>query len=59
VRVLEAGADRAEVEVVSGEALSDRKGVAVPGAVIPLSALTEKDRPTWRSRWSWGSTGSR
>ena len=33
-----------EVEVVQGVALSDRKGVALPGAVIPLAALTSKDR---------------
>ena len=34
----------AEVEVIAGEALSDRKGLAVPGADIPVSALTPKDR---------------
>jgi pyruvate kinase len=44
LRVVEAGADFAEVEVECGDALSDRKGVAVPGAVIPMSALTRKDR---------------
>jgi pyruvate kinase len=30
--------------VVVGGPLSDRKGVSVVGAVLPLSALTEKDR---------------
>lgn len=34
----------AEVKVISGTKLSDRKGVAVPEAVIPVSALTPKDR---------------
>jgi len=34
----------AEVTVESGSKLSDRKGVAVPEAVIPVSALTPKDR---------------
>ncbi|MBG7615104.1 pyruvate kinase [Brevundimonas sp. BAL450] len=34
----------ADVEVLSGSKLSDRKGVAVPQAVIPVSALTPKDR---------------
>ena len=34
----------ADVEVLSGTKLSDRKGVAVPQAVIPVSALTPKDR---------------
>lgn len=36
--------DWADVTVVSGSKLSDRKGVAVPEAVIPVSALTPKDR---------------
>lgn len=36
--------DWADVEVVSGSKLSDRKGVAVPEAIIPVSALTPKDR---------------
>ena len=30
--------------VVNGGTLSDRKGVNVPGVVLPLSAMTEKDR---------------
>ncbi|RZJ40972.1 MAG: pyruvate kinase, partial [Brevundimonas sp.] len=34
----------ADVTVLSGSKLSDRKGVAVPEAVIPVSALTPKDR---------------
>ena len=34
----------AETRVAVGGALSDRKGVSVIGAVLPLSALTEKDR---------------
>jgi len=34
----------ADVTVESGTKLSDRKGVAVPEAVIPVSALTPKDR---------------
>jgi pyruvate kinase len=33
----------AETVVVNGGKLSDRKGVNVPGVVLPLSALTEKD----------------
>jgi len=44
LRVERAGADFAEVVVVQGSALSDRKGVALPGAVIPLTAMTAKDR---------------
>ncbi len=42
--VIEAGADFALVEVVAGESLSDRKGLAVPGVAIPVPALTAKDR---------------
>jgi pyruvate kinase len=34
----------AETRVIDGGMLSDRKGVNVPGVVLPLSALTEKDR---------------
>lgn len=35
---------RAETKVLVGGPLSDRKGVNVPNAVLPLAALTEKDR---------------
>lgn len=38
------GPDRAETRVAVGGPLSDRKGVSVVGAVLPLSALTDKDR---------------
>jgi len=43
LRVLKSGGDFAEVEVVQGDRLSDRKGVALPGSTIPLPALTPKD----------------
>jgi len=38
------GPDYAETRVIFGGLLSDRKGVSVVGAVLPMSALTEKDR---------------
>ena len=38
------GGDFAETEVAVGGELSDRKGVNVPGVVLPLSAMTDKDR---------------
>lgn len=38
------GADHADTTVINGGVLSDRKGVNVPGVVVPMSALTEKDR---------------
>jgi pyruvate kinase len=44
LRVVKCGEDFAETEIVVGGRLSDRKGVNVPNAVLPLSALTEKDR---------------
>jgi pyruvate kinase len=44
LRVEACGPDFAETVVMVAGALSDRKGVNVPDAVIPLSALTEKDR---------------
>ncbi len=37
-------ADHALTRVVAGGMLSERKGVNVPGVVLPLSALTAKDR---------------
>ncbi len=44
LNVLSCGPDHAECEVVTGGLLTDRKGVNVPGVVMPLSPLTEKDR---------------
>ena len=38
------GADFAETKVAVGGDLSDRKGVNVPGMVLPLSAMSDKDR---------------
>ncbi|HSV68694.1 MAG TPA: pyruvate kinase [Methylibium sp.] len=44
LRVERCGADFADTRVIDGGTLSDRKGVNVPGVVLPLSALTDKDR---------------
>jgi pyruvate kinase len=44
LRVKEHGKDYCVTEVVTGGVLSDRKGVNVPGVVLPLSPLTDKDR---------------
>ena len=38
------GADFADTRVAVGGKLSERKGVNVPGVVLPITALTEKDR---------------
>jgi pyruvate kinase len=43
LRVGRSGADWAETTVEAGTALSDRKGVNVPGVILPLSPLTKKD----------------
>ncbi len=44
LEVTACGADFADTRVVNGGVLSERKGVNVPGVVLPLSAMTEKDR---------------
>jgi pyruvate kinase len=44
LRVLACGADFAETEVIAGGVLSERKGVNVPSVLLPISALTPKDR---------------
>jgi len=44
LRVTECGADFADTDVLVGGMLSDHKGVNVPQAVLPISAVTEKDR---------------
>ncbi|WP_260987730.1 pyruvate kinase, partial [Roseomonas gilardii] len=44
LRVTRKREDHLETEVVVGGPLSDRKGVNVPDVVLPIPALTEKDR---------------
>lgn len=44
LRVERCGPEFAETTVVVGGPLSERKGVNVPDVVLPLSAMTEKDR---------------
>jgi pyruvate kinase len=44
LKVSDAGTDFADTVVIQGHELSNHKGVALPGAVIPLPALTPKDR---------------
>ncbi|MBV9747877.1 MAG: pyruvate kinase, partial [Acetobacteraceae bacterium] len=44
VRVARKREDHLECEVVTGGPLSDRKGVNVPDVVLPIPALTSKDR---------------
>lgn len=43
VRVVGKGSDHLDVEVINGSKLSNNKGFNVPGTIIPVPALTEKD----------------
>jgi pyruvate kinase len=44
VKVLECGADFANCDVIVGGEISNRKGVNVPDVILPLAALSDKDR---------------
>jgi pyruvate kinase len=44
LRVESCGPSYAETVVIAGGEVSDRKGVNVPNAVLPIASLTEKDR---------------
>jgi pyruvate kinase len=44
LRVTACGGDFADTEILVGGMLSDHKGVNVPNVVLPISAITEKDR---------------
>ena len=48
LNVLEVGKDRIVTEVKVGGAVSNNKGVNVPDVVVPIPALTEKDREDLR-----------
>lgn len=48
LQVKDCGKDFAETEVITGGPLKDRKGVNVPGVLLPISPLTEKDRKDLR-----------
>jgi pyruvate kinase len=44
LKVKSCGADFADCTVITGGTISNRKGVNVPDVVLPLAALSEKDR---------------
>ena len=48
LRILDCSEEWADTEVIAGGELSDRKGVNVPGVVLPISAITDKDRDDLR-----------
>lgn len=55
VRVLHKGTDFLDVEVRAGSALSSNKGFNVPGVVLPVPALTEKDRKDLEAALAMGA----
>jgi pyruvate kinase len=44
LKVLNFGPDFADTQVVTGDTISDRKGVNVPSVLLPIPAMTPKDR---------------
>jgi len=44
LRVEEIGPDFAQTRVMTGGEIGDRKGVNLPSAILPIPAMTEKDR---------------
>ena len=48
LKVLSKSAQALETQVVEGGRLSDRKGINLPGVLLPISPLTEKDRTDLR-----------
>lgn len=49
------GDDYADVTVVTGGRLSDKKGVNVPGVPLPIDALTDKDKNDLRAALDMGA----
>jgi pyruvate kinase len=54
VEVVAANQDRIETMVIFGGALSNRKGVNLPNTLLPIAALTEKDRADLEAAASTG-----
>jgi pyruvate kinase len=54
LQVIRQGEGYLDTRVISGRSLSDHKGVNVPGVVLPLAALTVKDRADLAAALSFG-----
>ena len=54
VQITKVSSERLETQVVYGGILSDRKGVNLPDTVLPIPALTEKDRADLEAAASLG-----
>ena len=48
LRVSECGADYVDTDIIAGGTVSNRKGINLPGVVLPISPLTKKDRDDLR-----------
>ena len=55
LRITKVRPDHLITEVVTGGVLSDRKGVNVPDMVLPIPALTEKDRADFAFAMEYGA----
>ena len=53
-QITKKGTDFVVAQIKAGNALSDRKGLNVPGAVIPIPALTAKDRKDLKAALDMG-----
>lgn len=54
VQIVKAAPDRLDTTVIYGGTLSDRKGVNLPDTLLPIPALTEKDRADLEAAASLG-----
>lgn len=52
--VTKKGKDYVEAQIKTGATLSDRKGLNIPGTVIPIPALTEKDKKDLKAALDMG-----
>lgn len=53
-RITKKGKDFAEAVILSGAKLSNKKGLNVPGALIPIPALTDKDKTDLKAALDMG-----
>lgn len=53
-RIKRKGRGWVDAKIIAGTKLSDKKGLNVPGAVIPLDALTKKDRADLKAALDMG-----
>jgi pyruvate kinase len=54
MEIKEKGKNHLIAEIIAGQVLSDRKGVNVPGVVLPIAAMTEKDKSDLRAALDMG-----